>query len=93
MTIIKELMPFISLGITVIGMYFAYQKGLKVDSYKSGENKGALYSDLRYIRERLDELVLEQRHIGEKQEKVQERLIAVEQSAKQAHKRIDELHR
>lgn len=93
MELLKELSPVVSLCVAVFGMYFAYETGLKKESYKIGEDRATLLTDLKYIKERLDNFLVEQKLMAEKQEKHYERLIKAEESAKQAHKRLDHMEK
>lgn len=86
----------IELGIiaTISGILFAYlgyRKGV-IDEYKKkGTNEGTLKSDIKYIRERTDDVYLEQKDMKRSFNEFSERLVRVEESAKQAHKRIDSI--
>lgn len=75
------------------GMVFAYVgylKGVKKDSYSAGSVKGAIESDLAYIKRRTDDVLLEQRDTNKSINVLAERVTRVEESAKSAHKRLDE---
>lgn len=76
---------------SVIFGYVGYQKGTKKDSYKDGDNDGTLKSDTQYIKRRVDDVLLEQRNINNTLNTHGERITRVEESAKQAHKRINEI--
>ena len=69
--------------------YFSFQRNKKKDNVEEGENKGFVASELGYIKAGVDDLkreMSEQRKtIGE----LGERVTRVEESCKQAHKRID----
>lgn len=84
---------WIGLAGTVCGIifgYIGYKKGLQ-DEYKGiGEDKGGLKADITYIKKRTDDVLLEQRETNRNMNLLTERVARVEESAKQAHKRIDE---
>jgi hypothetical protein len=77
----------------IIFGYLGYNKGLKKDSYKEGDNDGTLKADIQYIKRRTDDVLLEQRSINTTLGTHSERITRVEESSKQAHKRIDRLER
>lgn len=77
----------------VSGMVFAYVgylKGLKKDSYTAGASKGALETNITYIMRRTDDVLLEQRDTNKNLTALGERVTRVEESAKSAHKRLDQ---
>lgn len=76
---------------SILFAYIAYQKGAKKDSYKDGDKDGTLKSDTQYIKRRVDDVLLEQRNINNTLSSHSERITRVEESSKQAHKRIDEI--
>lgn len=79
---------------TVCGIVFGgvgYSKGAKKDSYKDGEQDSTLKSDTQYIKRRVDDVLLEQRNINNTLSSHGERITRVEESTKQAHKRINRI--
>ncbi len=81
---------------TVCGIvfgYIGYQKGLKTDNYKEGNEDGTLRADTQYIKRRIDDVLLEQKETNKSINSLSERVTRVEESAKQAHKRIDRIER
>lgn len=82
----------IGLAGTVCGIvfsYLGYQKGLKTESKKEGEEDGSLKSDTQYIKRRIDDVLLEQKDTNKSINSLSERVTRVEESSKQAHKRLD----
>ena len=75
----------------VIFWYIGYQKGCKQESLQEGEEEGTLKSDTRYIIRRVDDILLEQKDTNKSINLLAERVTRVEESAKQAHKRLDKL--
>lgn len=59
---------------------------LKIQVKEASENK----ADTEYIKRRVDDILLEQRTTNTKLDNHAERITRVEESVKQAHKRIDE---
>lgn len=79
---------------TVCGVvfgYVGYQKGVKKDSYKDGNKDGNMKSDIQYIKRLMEDVLLEQKDINKSVNNLTERITRVEESSKQAHKRIDRL--
>jgi hypothetical protein len=67
--------------------YLGYQRGLKKDSAQNG----ALMSDIGYIKAGIDDLKRKQETYETRHFALVERVTKVEESTKQAHKRIDRL--
>ena len=70
----------------------AMSRKSKRDTEKLGEDKGVLASDIGYIKAGVDDLKRESRETRHDLGELSTRLTRVEESCKQAHKRIDELH-
>jgi hypothetical protein len=67
--------------------YLGYRRGLNRDC----RDEGALKNDTEYIKRRIDDVLLEQKDTNKSINALAERVTRVEESAKQAHKRIDGL--
>jgi hypothetical protein len=65
----------------------------KQDDNQQGRESGTVLSDLGYIKAGVDEIKSEQKEQRKTNIEFITRLSAVEESTKQAHKRIDELKR
>lgn len=63
----------------------------KADDAQQGRESGTVLSDLGYIKAGVDEIKSEQKEQRKTNIELITRLTAVEESTKQAHKRIDEL--
>lgn len=63
----------------------------KADDAQQGRESGTVLSDLGYIKAGVDEIKSEQKEQRKTNIEFITRLTAVEESTKQAHKRIDEL--
>lgn len=61
------------------------------DRYNSGQDHEEIKSDIKYMRNNFDNLRLDVKEVARKQDSLSERVIRVEESTKQAHKRIDDL--
>lgn len=73
--------------------YIGYKKGLQKDSTESGKNNGTLMSDIGYIKAGIDDLKHKQETAELRHFALVERVTKVEESSKQAHKRIDRLEK
>lgn len=71
--------------------YLGYKKGLQDEYRDLGEDKGSLKTDITYIKKRTDDVLLEQKETNRNMNLLTERVARVEESAKSAHHRIDEL--
>ena len=60
---------------------------------QDGAQDGELRASVNYIRQGVDDLRVEIRSQGQRYDMLAERVTRVEESAKQAHKRIDKLER
>jgi len=71
--------------------YLAFSRNKEADTKDAGKLDGTMLSDIGYIKSGVDDIKREQREQRAWNEKMIERVSAVEQSAKQAHHRLDRL--
>jgi len=91
-TIISITVAIISAIAAIFGMYMAfknYNRFLNKDTREDSQAAGNLQSDVSYIKRRIDDVLLEQKEANKTLAEHSERLTRVEESTKQAHKRID----
>lgn len=84
----------ISATVGIIGVIFGlvtFLRNKKQDDNTEGRESGTVLSDLGYIKAGVDEIKAEQKDQRKTNIEFITRLTAVEESTKQAHKRIDEL--
>ena len=84
----------ISLIVGVFGIVFGLAtlfRNKRQDDAEAGKNSGTIMSDIGYIKAGVDEIKAEQKEQRKTNIDLITRLTTVEESAKQAHKRIDEL--
>jgi len=74
---------------TLCAIVFGYTS-YRRDQKKENEAEGSLISDIGYIKAGIDDLKKQQARTEERYIEVVSRLTAVEASARQAHKRIDD---
>jgi hypothetical protein len=75
----------------IIFGYAAFSRNRKKDTSDEGKNTGVMLTELGYIKSNTDSIMRKQEKQDEQHLAVVERLASVEQSTKQAHKRIDRL--
>lgn len=73
----------------ILCAWVGYSRGAKKDCRQDGETDGVLKSDVDYIKRGVDDIRLEQRAMRQDMSTLAERVTRVEESCKQAHKRID----
>lgn len=84
----------ISATVGIVGVIFglvSFLRNKKQDDNTEGRESGTVLSDLGYIKAGVDEIKAEQKDQRKTNIEFITRLTAVEESTKQAHKRIDEL--
>lgn len=69
----------------------ARAKEAKKEVRKDAELDTALRTDMEYLKRGVDDIRIEQRSQGQRVDVMGERLTRVEESSKQAHKRIDRM--
>lgn len=75
----------------VVFAFAAFRRNQKKDDTDEGSSKGTIISELGYIKGGVEDIKAEQREQRKTNTDFIERLVGVEASAKQAHKRIDTL--
>ena len=84
----------IALVVGATGIIFSFVtllRNKKHDDTEDGRSAGTILSDLGYIKAGVDEIKAEQKDQRKTNIDIERRLTSVEESTKQAHKRIDEL--
>lgn len=69
--------------------YFSHRRTRDKDASDAGKNGGMLMADLAYVKAGIDDIKREQREQAKTNMDVVARLVAVEASVKQAHRRLD----
>ena len=84
----------IGVALTVLGIlisYTVYLRNKTKDDAAGGQQTGTVLTEIGYIKANTDEIKMEQREQRKMNTEIITRLTAVEQSSKQAHKRIDRI--
>ena len=89
-TQVSILIALASLAVAFIFSYAIFRRNNRKDNEESGENRGVIMSEIGYIKAGIDDLKRDNGEIRRKIEDHEVRLTRVEESCKQAHKRIDE---
>jgi len=83
---IIALIPLVA-GVCSIVTFFVTRNN---ERYRNGSKDGELHADIQYIKRRSDDMLLEQKETNKTLDNLSERVTRVEESTKQAHKRLDE---
>jgi len=71
--------------------WLGHSRTVRQDIWQDGTQEGELKATINYIRQGIDEVKVELKARGQRYDMLAERVTRVEESAKQAHKRIDRL--
>lgn len=89
-----ELTAIVALIAAISGMLLGWtgrSRSVRQDIIQEAEGVALQRADVEYIKRGVDDMKVEQKLQRQQFEQVSERLTRVEESAKQAHKRIDRL--
>ena len=86
-----EILGVVSSVCAIVFAYLAFFRNRKKDVTEEGRASGTIMSDIGYIKAGVDDIKQEQKEQRQTNLEMISRLTAVEESTKQAHKRIDEL--
>ena len=86
-----EIIGIVSSVCAIVFGYLAFFRNRKKDDTEEGKSAGTMLSDIGYIKAGVDGIKTEQKEQRKTNIEVVSRLTAVEESTKQAHKRIDEI--
>lgn len=77
---------------SILFAYLAFKRGNKQEHKDEGKNEGVMLSEIGYIKSSIDRIEKSLNHLEERYTDLSNRLVKVEESTKNAHKRITELH-
>lgn len=86
-----EILSIISTVCAIVFGYLAFARNKRKDDAEEGKSSGAIMTELGYIKGGIDDVKAEQREQRKTNTDFVTRLTVVEESAKQAHKRIDRI--
>ena len=87
--IILSALSAVSTLCAIVFGYVAFSRNKKKDDADDGKASGTILTEIGYIKGGIDDIKSEQREQRKTNTEFVARLTAVEESAKQAHKRID----
>ncbi|NBI17542.1 MULTISPECIES: hypothetical protein [Eubacteriales] len=90
----EQLLTVLSVVSTVCAIVFGYAafaRNRKSDTESEAKSDATVLTEIGYIKGGIDDIKAEQREQRKTNTEFMERLVAVEASAKQAHKRLDTL--
>lgn len=86
-----EILGIASTVCAIVFGYLAFARNKKKDTSEEATLTATILSDIGYIKSGVDDIKTEQKDQRATNLNMERRLTAVEESTKQAHKRIDEL--
>lgn len=89
-----EWVVIIGIGCTILGTllgYLNWNRNRDCDIKKDAVSDGELKADISYIRQGVEDIRVDMRVQQSHTEELRERVTRVEESTKQAHRRIDDL--
>ena len=90
--VIMTLLSVLSAACGVLISWITFSRRSKRETERLGESRGVMASDIGYIKAGVDDLKRESRETRSDVCVLSERVTRCEESCKQAHKRIDEIH-
>lgn len=84
----------ISIGIALCALLFtaaSFRRTQNKDTSSDATERATMSADLRYIRQSIDEIKLENKAIQRDIEDLKTRVVVIEQSTKRAHERLDDI--
>ena len=86
-TIVAILVPLLALAFTAM----SFRRTENHDTAASATERATLTADVRYIRSSIDEIKLENKAIQKDVSELTKKLVEVEASTREAHRRIDDI--
>lgn len=80
----------LGVGCSVLFGILAFSRNKKQDDTNVGKSSGTILAEIGYIKGGIDDIKTEQREQRKTNIEIMTRLVTVEESTKQAHKRINE---
>lgn len=77
---------------SILFAYLAFKRSNMQEHKDEGKNEGVMLSEIGYIKSSIDRIEKSLNHLEERYTELSNRLVKVEESTKNAHKRITELH-
>ncbi len=87
--IVLTIISVVSSLCAIVFGFAAFRRNQKKEDADEGSEKGTMLTEIGYIKGGIDDIKAEQREQRKTNTEFVERLVSVEASAKQAHKRLD----
>lgn len=87
----KEALGVLGTVFGILGIIYGFTRNKHTDDEAQGRQSGTILTELGFIKSGVEDIKTEQREQRKWNMEINTRLAAVEASAKQAHRRIDEL--
>lgn len=90
----QAMVPVISLFVAICALLFtalSFRRTVYKDNGENATQRATMTADIKYIRQSIDEIKLENRAIRNDVSELKTKVAEVEASTKSAHKRLDDL--
>ena len=87
----KTLIPLVISACALLFTALSYKRTASQDTSTSATERATMTADIRYIRQSIDEIKLENRAIRNDLDELKTKVVEIEASAKSAHKRLDDM--
>ena len=89
--VIVSVISLLIAGAALVFTAFSFKRNATHDTEAGATERANMSADIRYIRNSIDEIKLENRGIKKDLDDIKGRVIVVEQSVESAHKRLDDM--
>lgn len=88
---LDKIMPIIIAALSLLVAALSLRRAKDGDSALSIKERATMAADIRYIRDAIDDIKVQYKSLDQSMHDHESRLVAVEQSCKSAHHRLDDL--
>ena len=88
----EKVVPWVISAIALLFTAFSYRRTSYHDNTDTATQRATLTADVRYIRDSIDEIKLENKSIQKDLSELKTKVVEIDASAKSAHKRLDDLN-
>lgn len=90
---VEVILPLIFSGCALLFTALSFRRTQNHDTDAAAVERATMTADIRYIRDSIDEIKLENRAIRNDMDELKAKVVEIEASAKSAHKRLDDLRK
>lgn len=87
----KTIIPLLISACALLFTALNFKRSTAHDTSADASERATMTADIRYIRQSIDEIKLENRAIRNDLDELKTKVVEIEASAKSAHKRLDDL--